>query len=121
MVTTAFSLKAILDPDECQFQRYYKGWRQPRDNGVPESMWGRYYPGDEPGYKCRMSGDECSEEMDAEFCWRLTKSKRLCSECASWGGRIPMFYDSVDGKFICPACGCVVDVSARERRARAQD
>lgn len=46
----------------CQHSYYYQGYRSYGDN-IPGFAQGAYYPGDEPGMRCKLSGgDLCREE-----------------------------------------------------------
>ena len=45
--------------DNCPERYWQKGFRQPRDNGMPERSWGHCLPGDEPGWMCQLDADGC--------------------------------------------------------------
>lgn len=52
----------------CKHYYYSRGFRQTRASNVPPMMWGCYYPGDEPGYRCKLH-DECDYDFfEAEEC-----------------------------------------------------
>ena len=47
----------------CEHRYYYQGHRTFGDN-IPGYAQGAYFPGDEPGIRCKLSGgDHCCEEM----------------------------------------------------------
>lgn len=47
----------------CQHSYEYKGYRSYGDN-IPGYAQGAYFPGDEPGIRCELSGGTpCCEEM----------------------------------------------------------
>lgn len=64
---------------ECPYRYWQRGFRQPRDNGMPEMMWGENLPGDEPGYMCEIDGDGCAQE-DCPYIDRLLKEGILEEE-----------------------------------------
>lgn len=43
----------------CHYRKWSKGYKQRKDNNVPEWMWGQYYPGDEPHWECLLTEEEC--------------------------------------------------------------
>ena len=51
-----------MNIEDCPHRYFSKGFKQPKDNGMPEFMWGSYLPADAPGYMCDIDGDGCVGE-----------------------------------------------------------
>ena len=80
------------------------------DDGYPSSVWGRYLPGDEPGYRCEYGVDHalCSD-MEVTECPRFVESngrtRFLCPQClVNDGTETVLLTDSM--QFFCPDCDC---------------
>lgn len=43
---------------DCKNLYYYEGYRSYGSN-IPQSCQGEYFPGDEPGWRCRITDEEC--------------------------------------------------------------
>lgn len=64
----------------CMFAEYKEGYRTFSDN-VPGYAQGAYFPGDEPGFYCKLSGEYCNvcdngNPNDCQY-----KTKYFCPEC----------------------------------------
>jgi len=60
--------------ENCSKRVYFKGRKIPKDPGYPCSAWGSYLPGDEPGYYCSETEEECNEscEIGIDECPRMS-------------------------------------------------
>ena len=60
---------------DCKYRQYCNGHKIGRDFGYPESCWGTYLPGDEPGNKCTINDIECEPDgnVDISECFRMDK------------------------------------------------
>ena len=45
--------------EDCPERYWQKGFRQPKDFGMPERSWGEFLPGDEPGWMCKIDDGGC--------------------------------------------------------------
>ena len=45
----------------CEHRYYYQGYRTFGDN-IPGYAQGAYFPGDEPGERCRLTGECCDTD-----------------------------------------------------------
>ena len=52
---------------ECPNLYYSKGSRS-YGSDIPDNCQGVYFPGDEPGERCKLSGEGCFEGMDIDCC-----------------------------------------------------
>lgn len=84
----------------CQFSYWHEGhktWSQ----YVPTSCQGCYFPGDEPGIYCAISGGACQNpEGDCpEDCEFQQQTDKVCPNCE--GAKMIL---SGDGTLYCPIC-----------------
>lgn len=84
----------------CQYQYYYEGCRSFGDN-IPCFCQGAYFPGDEPGEYCELTGQAC-QDPDGEFpedCELKEDTDRACPDCNT------VLKRTGHGILICPECG----------------
>lgn len=55
----------------CKYRYFSNGYRSFGSN-IPGFALGAYFPGDEPGERCRLTGDFC----DPEFCPELEENEK---------------------------------------------
>lgn len=48
--------------ETCPHRYWQRGFKQPRDLGMPERSWGSYLPGDESGWMCDIDDEGCGQE-----------------------------------------------------------
>lgn len=63
---------------DCPNLYYSKGHKIGCDPGYPEMAWGSYLPGDEPGYRCKLSDESCGGDPELDKCERMEKTEILC-------------------------------------------
>ncbi len=86
----------------CKFQYYHEGCRSYGAN-IPSSCQGAYFPGDEPGEYCELTGTACQDPTGEfpEDCEFREKTGRICPDCdvtmekTGWG------------TLLCPECGYI--------------
>ena len=93
---------ATMDCAPCPHCEESKGYPIPKDGNYPESAWGHYLPGDEPGSRCALSGDRIPEifGVPLEDCPRLKPMDCACASCGS-----DLWWDTEDQEYRCPSCG----------------
>ncbi len=47
---------------DCEYLFYFDGCKIPKLDNYPESTWGHYLPGDEPGWYCGVTEELCDEK-----------------------------------------------------------
>lgn len=86
----------------CQFMRVERGYRTYGDN-IPGYAQGAYFPGDEPGIYCKISGALCYLEQGFEAtpaaCEYQEPTGKHCPDCAA------PIYRNGEGIVYCPECG----------------
>lgn len=85
----------------CKFAEFHKGYRTISHN-VPGYAQGAYFPGDEPGYRCTLSGENCSGHIiDCAF----ERSKMVCPNCLEDNNDVAYLRDAYHDLYSCPNCG----------------
>lgn len=86
----------------CTHQYDYEGCRSYGAN-IPGSCQGAYFPGDEPGIRCNLTGNYCQDpEGDCPAdCNEQEELERTCPECNE-----PL-YKSGSGTIYCRDCGYI--------------
>ena len=51
----------LFEPIKCKHRYFFEGYRT-YGNNIPYYAQGSYFPGDEPGWLCKLEGFECNEE-----------------------------------------------------------
>lgn len=89
----------------CINQKWQKGARTYGDD-IPSYAQGAYFPGDEPGYVCKLSGYHCGNinGRNPEECWGQTFTDTDCPYCKDEGQNCKMIKDG-RGTVFCPNCG----------------
>lgn len=95
----------------CEYQQPYEGCRSYGDN-IPGYAQGAFYPEDEPGEKCRFSGEiiarlceSCPHENNPRECHAYAETKTLCPHCLDDAGDRIELYAHKHGHYRCPECG----------------
>lgn len=97
----------------CCHQEWFEGYRSGPSDYLPASSWGCYFPGDEPGYKCALTGDYCPREDDNPFeCDCIEDTEILCPDCLEYALENPdeenepiYLQKNGEGVLLCNCCG----------------
>lgn len=103
MMTT--NIDDIKEAKCCPHHEYSKGFKCTGSADEPDFMRGQYYPGDEPGILCKITGNHCDQETDScktRFA-DMRKTQFYCPECEQHRTRAYMHTDGVI--YGCPECG----------------
>lgn len=95
-----------VEREWCEYAIWFEGCKQPKDNGMPERSWGCYLPGDEPGWECRFTGENCTPDWNE--CPRISQPMIFCPNCQLENGdpvRIWCDLYHSDRPCWCPECG----------------
>lgn len=86
---------------KCKNQKWENGYKSYGDN-VPGYAQGAYFPGDEPGIHCTITGDicPCDESNDPKDCTEYEELNVLCPECETIN-----LIENEAGIIYCPTCG----------------
>ena len=89
----------------CQHSYEYSGHRSYGDN-IPGYAQGAYFPGDEPGTRCRLSGDACGNPCGdtPEDCAANRQTEWLCPECQKECFDSALWKSGESGKLFCREC-----------------
>lgn len=89
----------------CQHSYEYEGYRSFGDN-IPGYAQGAYFPGDEPGTRCELTGEACGNICgDAPHtCAAIDETDWPCPFCATQEHEQYLYYDERDGFYHCPDC-----------------
>lgn len=86
--------------------RYYcEGHRSFGDN-IPGYAQGAYFPGDEPGHRCRLTGDYCGNpdgDTPTE-CAANEETPYCCPLCLEEAETENKLWKTGDGRYFCPEC-----------------
>ena len=86
----------------------FKPGHQSFGASVPGFAQGAYYPGDEPGNRCDLTGELCDGKAPIEECGRYMEQcgdePLTCPACLVGGEQVELLVAYVDGGFICPEC-----------------
>ena len=90
---------------DCVHSEWFPGCKQPKDNGIPERVWGCYLPGDEPGWYCKLSNC-CPGGVHWAECPRIERSFQVCPLCLVEGQVATLKTDpeNPDQPYWCPKC-----------------
>lgn len=88
----------------CMNQYEREGYRSFGDN-IPTSCQGAYFPGDEPGTACKLTGELCRnlDGKNPEGCDGLKETEIYCPYCAMEGAANYIEIDGHSGYF-CHEC-----------------
>lgn len=95
----------------CQHQHYYTG-RPSYGGNIPEFARGSYFPDDEAGPRCDITGQTCVGG-DSYACPQWRQSTAVCPDCLEFQRRrwpVSQFREArlmvnlVNGRHRCPAC-----------------
>lgn len=97
----------------CEHQYEYEGHRSFGDN-IPGYAQGAYFPGDEPGTRCELTGEACGNICgDApQDCAAINETDWPCPICAIQGREQYLSHDRRDGHYRCLDCGRTLQISA---------
>jgi hypothetical protein len=85
----------------CQDKYDHPGHRSYGDN-LPGYAQGAFFPGDEPGTRCRQTGEACPGE-DSPECSKNVRTEWLCPVCQT--GRDDVYlWKMADGMYFCREC-----------------
>lgn len=88
----------------CRHAYEYPGHRTCGDN-IPGYAQGAYFPGDEPGTRCKLTGEACGNpEGDTPGqCAAATHSPWICPACRELGFESRLLL--LDDRYHCEGCG----------------
>ena len=88
----------------CRYQYESEGYRTYGDN-IPGFAQGAYFPGDEPGLYCRLTGESCDNpDGDAPMdCAANTPTAICCPACKD--DLITLWWSRENGMCFCLECG----------------
>ncbi len=88
----------------CRHQYNYAGHLSHGDN-LPGYAQGEYFPGDEPGLRCRLTEGPCTDpaENNPEDCAAWQKTPWFCPVCLLEEEEREVLLGR-EGAFYCPAC-----------------
>lgn len=69
---------------------------------APGYAQGAYFPGDRPGWRCELTGDDCEPVLDR--CPRFVRLRTPCPDCLQDDLHQPLYRDAVTGRLHCPEC-----------------
>ncbi len=89
----------------CRHQYDYAG-HQSFGGDIPGFAQGAYFPGDEPGTHCRLTGEACGNVRgDAPTeCAANTATEWLCPECQKEELDVALWKSGESGKYFCREC-----------------
>lgn len=91
----------------CKYQYEYEGYRSFGDN-IPGYAQGAYFPGDEPGMRCKLTGEACGNISGdtPENCPTMEEETEwLCPKCQEEDEYDVRLWLSKGGKeYFCPIC-----------------
>lgn len=89
----------------CQYSYEYEGHHSYGDN-IPGYAQGAYFPGDEPGTRCRLTGEACGNPHGDEptECADNSPTEWLCPECQKEGSDVSLWKSGKSGRFFCREC-----------------
>lgn len=93
----------------CKNQYEKEGLRSYGDN-IPGYAQGAYFPGDEPGIYCKVSGEYCDNE-DGNTPWEcvcIEDTDIPCPFCNEDGDRLIFLQKDGQGHFYCKECGEII-------------
>lgn len=100
--TGFFSVKGAT---MCKHQYEYEGFRSFGDN-IPGYAQGAYFPGDEPGTRCKLTGKSCGNVCGdtPEKCVAAAPTDWLCPKCRENDYDILLWLSKEDEEYFCTMC-----------------